>query len=35
MISIITNNGALVLAVRGTPGRPDVKIAGTGKQNEN
>lgn len=31
MINIMVNNNALVLAVRGTLGRPDVKIAGTGK----
>jgi len=31
MINIMANNSSLVLAVRGTMGRPDVKIAGTGK----
>lgn len=31
MINIMVNNNSLVLAVRGTLGRPDVKIAGTGK----
>lgn len=31
MINIMTNNGSLVLSVRGTIGRPEVKIAGTGK----
>lgn len=31
MISIITSNGTFVLAVRGTIGRPDIKVAGTGK----
>lgn len=31
MINIMTNNKSFVLAVRGTIGRPDVKIAGPGK----